>query len=114
MLRDIVAGILVEQSDMEVVEGAAAMSSLERVIECVDADVVVAGRDDPALAKRLVTRRPRLKVLTVTGDGRESCGYQLRPQRAPLGEISPSRLVDEIRDWMQSEGRPGCRMKRAL
>lgn len=114
MLRDIVAGILVEQPDMEVVEATAAMKSLQVVVDAGSADVVVIGRDDPALATRLVTERPCLKVLAVTAGGRESCRYELRPQRASLGEISPRRLVDEIRSWMQSERRPGDRIKRAL
>lgn len=105
MLRDIVAGILLEQPDMEVVGGTEALESLRDV----DADVVVIGHDDPALAARLVTGRPCLKVLAVTADGRESCRYELRPERAPLGEISPQRLVDEIRDWVRSERRPVSR-----
>lgn len=114
MLRDIVAGILVEQPDMEIVGGAVAMKSLADVVDSVAADVVVIGRDEPALAMRLVTDRPCLKVLAVTADGRESCRYELRPQRAALGEISPSRLVDEIRGWMRCKGRPGARTKRFL
>jgi hypothetical protein len=105
MLRDIVARILAEQPDMEIVGGTEAMGSLRDV----GADVVVIGHDDPTLATRLVTDRPCLKVLAVTADGRESCGYELRPQRAQLGEISPQGLVDEIRDWMRSEQRPVSR-----
>jgi hypothetical protein len=102
MLRDIIAGILVEQPDMEIVGGVEAMESLDDVA----ADVVVIGHDDPTLAARLVIDRPSLKVLAVTANGRESCRYQLRPERAQLGEISPQRLVDEVREWVRCERRP--------
>jgi DNA-binding NarL/FixJ family response regulator len=97
ILRDIVAGVLADEPDMEVVGEAATMNGLSQTVVETGADVVVVGRNDPSLAATLMERRARLRVLAVTAGGRESWLYELRPQRIPLGEISPQRLVDEIR-----------------
>jgi len=36
-------------------------------------------------------------VLVVSADGRETALFELRPQRTPLGEVSPQTIVDAIR-----------------
>jgi len=97
MLRDIVVGVLADKPNMEVVAEAAAMSEVPETVLETGADVVVVGRDDPPLADTLLERAPGLRILAMTADGRESWLYELCPQRVPLGEISPERLVSEIR-----------------
>jgi DNA-binding NarL/FixJ family response regulator len=104
MLRDIVAGILVPEPDLEVVAETAAVNGLPDAVSRFGADVVIVGRDDPSLATTLMEGAPRIKVLAVTAGGRESWLYELRPQRVSLGEISPQRLVDEIRKRMNEGG----------
>jgi hypothetical protein len=95
MLRDIVAETLSTEGDMEVVDEVLDDDSLTCSLE--HSDVVIVGTDDPSLAARLLEEHPHLKVLAVRGHGRESLLYQLRPQRVSLGEISPQKLIDEIR-----------------
>jgi DNA-binding NarL/FixJ family response regulator len=97
MLRDIVVGVLADQPDMEVVGEETAMNGLPETVVDAGADVVVIGRDDPSLARTLLERVPRLRVLAVTAGGHDSWLYELLPHRVPLGEISPKRLVEEIR-----------------
>jgi DNA-binding NarL/FixJ family response regulator len=97
MLRDIVIETLAAEPDMEVAAEVATADDLLRSVERRNADVVVTRRDDSSLAALLLTRQPQLKVLAVADNGRESSLYEMRPQRVPLGEITPQRLVTEIR-----------------
>ena len=68
-----------------------------RCVERRHADVVVIPSTIHHLPPSLLTRRPQLKVLAVADNGRGSSLYEMRPQRVPLGEITPQRLVMEIR-----------------
>lgn len=98
MLGDIVAGVLADEPDMEVVGETVVASEFPDAVQETGADVVVVGRDDPLLAAALLERRPSLRILAVSADARESWLYELCPQRVPLGEISPQRLVSKIRE----------------
>jgi DNA-binding NarL/FixJ family response regulator len=97
MLRDIVAESLASEPDMEIVAEVLDASSLPASVKCSNTHVVVIGRDDSLLAARLLNECPRVKVLVVASHGRESWLYELRPQRVALGEISPQKLIQEIR-----------------
>ncbi len=97
MLRDIVAGVLADEPDMEIVGEATGVNGLPDAVLEPGADVVVMGRDDPSLATSLLEQQPGMRVLAVAASGRESWLYELRPHRVPLGEISPKRLVEQIR-----------------
>jgi DNA-binding NarL/FixJ family response regulator len=97
LLREIVTEALEAQSDMEVVGSVAGSESLARTIEQSQAEVIVIGHDRPEDAAGLLGRRPPLAVIAVTGDAKESEYYELRPHRVRLGEISPSELVETIR-----------------
>jgi DNA-binding NarL/FixJ family response regulator len=98
ILRDIIGDALDEEPDMEVVGQLPANASLGRVVEQQEADFVIAGTDYgfDEISEVLV-QHPRLQVLEVAGDGRESFLYHLRPARTPLGELSPRTIVDAIR-----------------
>jgi DNA-binding NarL/FixJ family response regulator len=97
MLRDIVMETLAVEPDMQVVGEVSTADELLRSVERTHADVVVTGRDDSPLASMLLRKQPQLKVIAVADNGRESSLYEMRPQRVPLGEITPRRLVAEIR-----------------
>ncbi len=98
ILRDIIGDAVDEEPDMEVVGQLPADASLRRVVEQQEADFVIAGTEYgfDEISEVLV-QHPRLQVLEVAGDGRESFLYHLRPARTPLGELSPRTIVDAIR-----------------
>jgi hypothetical protein len=50
----------------------------------------------PPDARDLLERYPRIKVLTVGDDGRETFCYELRPRQVALGELSPKTLLAAI------------------
>jgi DNA-binding NarL/FixJ family response regulator len=102
LLREIVTEALEAQSDMEVVASVADFETLAQTIEQSRAEVIVIGHDDPEVAAGLLERCPPLAVIAVTGDAKESQYYELRPHRVELGEISPSELVETIRQATRS------------
>ncbi len=96
ILREIIEQAVADEPDMEIVE--AGDVPLGQAVESSMADFVIAGADyDFGEVARALDVRPRLRVLAVSGDGREAFLYELRPTRTPLGEVSPRRIVDAIR-----------------
>jgi hypothetical protein len=43
-----------------------------------------------------------VKILAVTGDGRQAVIYELRAHAIPVGEVSPQGLVKAIRTAVQA------------
>jgi hypothetical protein len=72
-------------------------ASLAATIREHNADVVIVGRDDPALAAALLEERPRTRMLAVINDGDDSLLYELQPRRRELGELSWEVLAAELR-----------------
>lgn len=103
LLRGIVEEVISAQPDMEVVPQDSRMMKLASIDEA-DPDVVILGREDTSLTSRLLRMRPNLKVLAVAMDGREGVLFELRPRRVDLGEISPQKLVNVIRETTKAPG----------
>ena len=98
MLRDIIAGILGREADLEVA-GSMGADELAELTERTAPDIVIAGQDPAVIvaAERLLERFPRLRVLEVVGDGRSASVYELRPSREFVGDISPDSLLCAVR-----------------
>lgn len=97
MLLDILGETLRAEPDMEVIEVDSRVTSLLQLADRSRPQVVIVGADDPTIAGELVMALPRLKVLAVTGSDCDTFLYELRPHRVRLGEVTPRRLVEEIR-----------------
>jgi hypothetical protein len=97
MLEEIVSHFLGSESDIELAGSVRRIDGLSRKVARVRADVVLLGEDDPPLAAALLERSPRLKVLTVSEEGRDLWLYGLNPERSRLGPLSPERLVQAVR-----------------
>jgi DNA-binding NarL/FixJ family response regulator len=97
-LREILLGSVDSADDLEIVGDVPVSALVKRIARRPEADVVVMGDDNPALALRLLEQRPRLKVLAVGGDGADARLYELRPKRVLLGDVSPQALVEAIRE----------------
>ena len=50
----------------------------------------------------LLYRRPRMRVITVEELGPQAYMFELRPERVDLGELSPNRLVDIVRESVEA------------
>lgn len=100
MLRDIVESLLRSQRDMYIAGELPARDGLSDAIGRARPDVVLLGLpsgDVPPFYNELLYAHPTLRLLAVTGDGRSAYRYELRPQRSPVGEVSPQGLLDAIR-----------------
>lgn len=103
ILRDLVHEIVAHERDLEVVgelEGERLVEEAARVA----AQFVIVAVDDPHSTDEyleLLERSPRIRILALSGDGRDAEVWELHPRRLPLGEISPTTLLDAIRapDW---------------
>ncbi len=96
MLRDIVALLIDEQADMQTLPPADINSP------GIDVLLLACDREQATeKASEALNRNPSLKVLTLTGNGREATVYELRPREQSLGTMSPESLVDAIREVVQ-------------
>jgi DNA-binding NarL/FixJ family response regulator len=97
MLEEIVSHFLDSECDIELAGTVRRTDGLPRKVAKARADVVLLGEDDAPLAAALLERSPRLKVLTVSEEGRDLWLYGLNPERLRLGPLSPDRLVQAVR-----------------
>ena len=99
MLSGIITELVSAEPDLAIV---GELDDCDQTLEAIErnrADVVIAGLDGvaPAQVSYLLSERPRLRILAVSGDGGESFLYELRPYERLLGEISPQTLLAAIR-----------------
>jgi len=100
MLCDIITDVVGSQPDMVVVGELPERADLIPAVDRTQADVVVLGLRDSELpddCTPLFDAHPRSRLLGVAADGRRAFLYEMRPQRTPLGEVSPQGLLDAIR-----------------
>jgi hypothetical protein len=100
LLREILEHEVHKRSDCELVkDGRGAVQLLtERV---VPPDVVIIGltaREDEALVPAVFARWPGAHVMTVTPTGNDLVVYELTPKQEELAPLSPSGIVDTLRN----------------
>jgi DNA-binding NarL/FixJ family response regulator len=100
VLRQLVRGILETDSSVQVVAELPDTVPLEDAVAATDARVVIFGTEASELsaeATELLSRRPRVRLLTVTRNARRTSLYVLKPHREDLGEVSASALLDAVK-----------------
>jgi len=99
MLVDIIKDITASHEDIYVIGELADRNDLTQTAIRTRADVIVVGKatggsqDD---YHKLLRSRPELKILAITADGRRGFLHELQPRVIPIGELSPSSLIDAI------------------
>jgi DNA-binding NarL/FixJ family response regulator len=100
MLRDIIAGVVVAEPDLELVGEVERPETLPLRARRTRPDLVIAGAT-PAVAsltRELLDDHPRLRIIEVEAEGRRGSLYELAPRRRKLGELSPESLVAVARE----------------
>jgi DNA-binding NarL/FixJ family response regulator len=100
MTREIIRETISSATDIALVGEFPANAPLVQVAEDRKADVVIFGTADEGLPSRyleLMSSMPRTRVITLERNGRAAFLYELRPYAVPLGEASPSTLLDAVR-----------------
>ncbi len=85
MLREIVIDVLADVPGLELVDDVG------------HADVLVSGGENDVSIRSLLSEHPRLRLIAICGDGRQSFVWMMRPHRTPLGELSRATLLAGIR-----------------
>jgi DNA-binding NarL/FixJ family response regulator len=96
MLRDIVGDAIARQPDMELV-ASGEPTELATTIAQQQPDAVILAEEGPGLnvARAELFGVGRLRILVVTGAGREAHWVEL--QQIAVSEVSPQGLVETIR-----------------
>jgi hypothetical protein len=99
ILHDVIRGIVEVQQDMAVVGDLERADDLQSTIaETGPAFVIWGVQDDVSeFYPEFLHEWPEVRVLAVEGEGRQSFLWEMRPTRAPLGELSPGRLIAALR-----------------
>jgi DNA-binding NarL/FixJ family response regulator len=100
MLRDVIAAILGVEQDVCVVAEGVTTEAIAEHVERERPDVVVLCEESgspPAICEELLSRFPRLAVVSLEDLGQRASIYMIRPMRIRLAEISRTQLVSAIR-----------------
>lgn len=103
LTRDLISGIFEEEPVVQVVgEVSGLTGSVRELVDETDADIVIVGAEAPGLlaeCRELVTEHAPLRVLSVSGDGREAHVYGVRPYEEVVDEFS----FDSVREIAREE-----------
>ena len=108
LLREIIESVVATQPDMSIVDINETRERVTAALDDTPADVVIVGLrggETTSTLDPVLYERPQLKLLAISGDGRSSFLYELRPHRVSLGDVSPEGLVDAIRTSVGAERR---------
>ena len=100
MLSGIVKDTVSNQPDMTVVAEFSERGALLHALETGGGDVVIVGTnepDEPSVPAHVLAACPHIKVLMLETQGRRAALYELRPHKRSLGDVSPRRLIEAIR-----------------
>jgi hypothetical protein len=99
LLHDIVHSILAAEPDIQMNDPSSHSTCPMTLDDMRAAHVVIISEAELAHMnyESLLYANPRLRLVAVSGDGRNAALYELRPCRIPLGELSPQTLVDAVR-----------------
>ena len=106
MLRDILLKVFSNASDIKIVGHYHNIAELHSIKTAPLVDVIVLGGQDEqldALSLDFLERQPRLTVIEIAAQGRNTYLMQLIPKRKTLGEVSPKELLTAIRHAIESE-----------
>jgi hypothetical protein len=106
MLADIISAVVVSQTDFELLGDVIGTVGLALAASKATADVLVLGRRlQRRDTLRVLSRSPRMKIITIDPDGRSGALYELRQDRSVLDEVSPIALVAAIRGTARKSDR---------
>ena len=110
LLQDIVMQAVAGQPDMTVVDVACPPTDLQAVMHDRSIDLAILalnGEAEFGRADAALYASPRLKIIGITRDGRDSYLRELVPQSIALGNLEPGQLADAIRRIIRAEP-SGC------
>jgi len=107
LLRDILAETLAREPDMEIVGTVTTRAELDELARPLYANVVIItanGDDAWTLAARLTHDEPHAALLAISVHGDRATLYVANRQPLALDDVSPSAIVQAIRDHCAANG----------
>jgi hypothetical protein len=100
LLHEIVSTILSTDPDVELDATPVPTDEIDSADAVARADVLATSDDySPTLFAH-----PRLRLVAISDDRKHAVLYELRPHRAPLGELSPQLLVRAVHGGIETFG----------
>jgi hypothetical protein len=98
LLNQLIELALADDDRIELVSNLRDPRALTAVADSECADVLIVGGDEleDAEITRLVAAHRCLRVLSVHDDGRSSFMHSLDRGKVPLGELSPTQLIEVV------------------
>jgi len=98
MLREIVDDALSRRPGVRIVDETKDGGSLVTAADRSGAKCLIVSSDSVGVAEvcRLLEQRPHMRVFAIDGGGRDGCLYELRPNLALVGQLSPDSLVQAV------------------
>lgn len=98
MLREIVDDALSKRSGVRLVDETASEGSLLAAADRSGAECLIVSSESVGAVEvcRLLEQRPRVRVFSIDGEGRDGCLYELRPNLALVGQLSPESLAQAV------------------
>ena len=99
LLFDLIKGIIVSSEDLHFVGEAMKGTGILRAAAATKADVIILSDKDTSADNcyRILQRRPRLKIIAISADGRRGFLYELRPRAKTIRDLSAESLIAAIR-----------------
>ena len=110
LLCEVLSHAITSQDDMQLIGPVRGEDDLQEVLSHDGADVIVMSCPPGGLSDRgarLLSRRPPLRIVCVTSDGRSSVLHELTPASQLMGEVSPDQILDAIRNGFNGGAEAG-------
>jgi len=106
LLSDLIKGIIVSSEGLHFVGETVKSAGILRAAASTKADVIILRDKDMSAEKvyRVLHRRPRLKIIAISADGRRGCLYELRPRAKMIRDLSAENLIAAIRGGASFSG----------
>jgi hypothetical protein len=98
MLREIVDDALAKRPGVRLVDETKDDGDLLAVADRSGAQCLIVSSETVGAVEvcRLLEQRPRVRVFAIDGAGRDGCLYELRPNLALVGQLSPQSLARAV------------------
>jgi hypothetical protein len=100
ILSDIVRDVLEADPTVDFVDRVSGIEAAVAAVARTGCDAVVwtvADARSAVAPAELLSHHPRLRIVAVEGAGETGSLWRMRPDRAPLGQLSPQRIIEELR-----------------
>ena len=108
LMSDMIRAIISSDENMSVVGEVRPDGGILRAVSSARADVMIIGDADGSSddCYEVLYRRPHLKIVSISADGRDGSLYELSPRVESIADISADGLITAIRSATSMAAKP--------